>query len=607
MILENIEDFPSQQAEAIQKHLKDLDEQGKLLDYFKEQYQDLGAENSLANYIDKHWNENGKKLFMEYTGIETFSDKYTIRRTGVKLNEITKGSNRYFLWKCSTCQYEWIAIPSDRTRNNPKGCLMCAHKKHAKEARLNGETLEHWCNTQGEYGQQLKAEFTGKLEDNTQIKIEEISKASHFKVWWHCSKCNYNWISTVYNRTYITRQGCPACNGNSFAKGINDLETFCKEHSEFNYLLDEFIGEDIEGNKVLPSEISKGSNKKIKWRCTKCNYEWFATAHNRTSTYKQGCPACSQNPNRAIIGINDLETWCNQQGEYGAKLKSEFTGKLEDGTSINIKSISKSSNKRVYWHCSNPDCNYEWIAIPSGRTSSKRQGCPACAGKICIPGKNDLETYCKEHPEFSYILEEFMGIDENNKAIKPSDVTRGSNKRAYWKCNKCHKIWLAAINGRTYDIQRGCPYCSTAGTSFPEQYLFSSLKQLFPKTLSRAKTKDTHYEYDIVIPEINTCIEYSGYSWHQDRLDRDELKEAYCKSKGINFLQIYAHNGDLLEPDTYNKTKIVYQVESNKSKHILQLQQIIKYILKEYNNEALYNKINFKLAEQQANKVMGKA
>lgn len=106
----SIKDFPSKQAEEIQKHLLELDEQGKLLDYFKEQYTNLGAENSLANYIKDNWEKDGKKLFIEWTGIETFSDKHTIKRTGVKLSEISYGSsNRYFLWKCGTCKYEWVA------------------------------------------------------------------------------------------------------------------------------------------------------------------------------------------------------------------------------------------------------------------------------------------------------------------------------------------------------------------------------------------------------------------------------------------------------------------------------------------------------------------
>ena len=35
--IKDTSDFPSKQAEAIQKHLLELDEQNKLLDYFKEQ------------------------------------------------------------------------------------------------------------------------------------------------------------------------------------------------------------------------------------------------------------------------------------------------------------------------------------------------------------------------------------------------------------------------------------------------------------------------------------------------------------------------------------------------------------------------------------------
>lgn len=59
--IKDISDFPSKLAEAIQKHLKDLDEQNKLLDYFKEQYQDLGKPNSLANYILKKLGERRKE------------------------------------------------------------------------------------------------------------------------------------------------------------------------------------------------------------------------------------------------------------------------------------------------------------------------------------------------------------------------------------------------------------------------------------------------------------------------------------------------------------------------------------------------------------------
>lgn len=107
----SIKDFPSAQAEEIQKHLKELDSQDKLLDYFKEQYADLGKYNSLARYIKDNWKTDGKKLYIEWTGIEVYKENKTlVKAIGIKLSEIAKGSNRYFLWKCSTCGYEWGAI-----------------------------------------------------------------------------------------------------------------------------------------------------------------------------------------------------------------------------------------------------------------------------------------------------------------------------------------------------------------------------------------------------------------------------------------------------------------------------------------------------------------
>lgn len=443
--MEYITEFPSEQAEVVQKHLKELDEQGKLKEEFLKHYQNnMGKANSLANYIDKNWETRGKKLYMEYTGVEVYKDtREEVMYDNIKLGGVSYGSRRYFLWKCCDCGNEWTAQINDRTRpdNRKVNCPECANKHKIDKLRQKGETLGHWCDRHGAYGDKIKSEFIGRLEDGSIISIDNISKGSRQKVWWKCSKCRYEWKSTVNNRTCKQRQGCPACSKYQFIPGINDLETYCK----------------------------------------------------------------------------------------------------------------------------------------------------------------------KQHPELGYILEEFTGLDSDGNEIKASEISRASIKKVQWKCNKCHKIWLAEPHSRTGTYKTGCPHCAiNTWTSFPEQYLFNSLKQLFPKTMNRAKTKDTYYEYDIVIPELELCIEYSGYNWHKDKLSRDEIKKAYCKLKKLNFLQIYAHQGNMLETDTYTKEKIIYQVIDNKSQHILQLQQIIKYILELYNYSNLYNKIDFKIAEQQANKVMGK-
>ena len=105
--LNNIKDFPSKQAEAIQNKLKELDKQGKLLDYFKEQYgSNLEAENRLANYIIKHWETRGKQLYLEYTGI--IVEGTQIKQVGIKPTEISYGTQKQLLWKCSECQYEFV-------------------------------------------------------------------------------------------------------------------------------------------------------------------------------------------------------------------------------------------------------------------------------------------------------------------------------------------------------------------------------------------------------------------------------------------------------------------------------------------------------------------
>ena len=46
-----------------------------------------------------------------------------------------------------------------------------------------------------------------------------------------------------------------------------------------------------------------------------------------------------------------------------------------------------------------------------------------------------------------------------NGALKPEDITAGSNKKAWWKCSKGddHE-WEAIIGSRTSG--RGCPYCA---------------------------------------------------------------------------------------------------------------------------------------------------
>lgn len=54
--------------------------------------------------------------------------------------------------------------------------------------------------------------------------------------------------------------------------------------------------------------------------------------------------------------------------------------------------FSYGVSKKVRWICSK--CGYKYPAFISSRIQG--HGCPACAGKVVIKGKNDLATVCPD-------------------------------------------------------------------------------------------------------------------------------------------------------------------------------------------------------------------
>ena len=353
--IKDTSDFPSKQAEAIQKHLLELDKQGKLKDEFLSRYgNNLGKPNSLANYILEDF-ENRKHLFIEWTGIEVNKDKKTIKAIGIKLNEVSKGSGRYFLWKCSTCQYEWVAKIAGRTYTK-SGCPKCGYRKRAEALQLQGEPLDAWCNRQGEYGEKIRKEFVGELADGTKISINSISRGSKQEVYWKCSNkdCSYKWKATPNSRTYIKRQGCPACAKIKMAEAAHlkgeTLERWCNVNGKYGkQLKEEFIGLDEDNKQIALVDISRGGRQKVWWRCSKCNYEWTAMIADRTNSNKSsGCPACAGNI--CIPGVNDLETYCHQHPELNYILE-EFVGLDKNNQHILPSEVARGSIKKVLFEC----------------------------------------------------------------------------------------------------------------------------------------------------------------------------------------------------------------------------------------------------------------
>ena len=59
------------------------------------------------------------------------------------------------------------------------------------------------------FGQQLRSEWTGELENKTNIDLDAVTRASGKKVKWRCSK-GHEWYASIHQRT-SSKSGCPYC------------------------------------------------------------------------------------------------------------------------------------------------------------------------------------------------------------------------------------------------------------------------------------------------------------------------------------------------------------------------------------------------------------
>lgn len=162
---------------------------------------------------------------------------------------------------------------------------------------------------------------------NGKLKPENISYATHKKVWWLCSN-GHEYQSSVWSRTGLN-SGCTYCWNRKLLKGLNDLA------SCYPKLLEEW---DYEKNIIKPDEIFKNSREKVWWKCEKCGYSWVTSIRHRTER-KTGCPAC--NKGQLLQGYNDFAT------RFPELLKEwDF-----EKNTIKPTEIVRGKNEKIWWLC----------------------------------------------------------------------------------------------------------------------------------------------------------------------------------------------------------------------------------------------------------------
>jgi hypothetical protein len=272
---------------------------------------------------------SGRSVLAGFNDLETLNPELAKQLVDTDPSTISKGSHKKFLWSCQL-GHTWIATVKNRDRGNT-GCPFCSGKKVL--VGFNDLATTH---------PQLAIELV-----NTDPRT--VSKGISKKIPWKCS-LGHVWETTPAHR--IEGNECPFCQGKKVLVGFNDLAT---THPEIAMRLVD----------IDPTTISKGSNRKLKWKC-ELGHTFMSVLSTILRSSSSGCPYC--HGLKVLVGFNDLATTHPNfaKNAYGWD-PTLFTA---------------GSNKKVKWICSK---KHVWSAVVASVTSNSSNpgnsnfGCPTCA------------------------------------------------------------------------------------------------------------------------------------------------------------------------------------------------------------------------------------
>lgn len=304
---------------------------------------------------------------------------------------------------------------------------------------------------------------------------------------------------------------------------------------------DEFVSQlfKINENIEILSQYQK-DNIKVKCRCNKCGFEWFATPSNLLSG--KGCKQCHY----------------NNMHQNRMKSHDEFIYEMKDvHPEIEVLSQYNGRANKIKGMCK---LHYEEGSMTAGHLLSGKTFCKQCARAKRI--RKSSRTNLEFITELSLI----------NPYIFPMEPYNGARNKIKVQCRKCGAVWEAAA-GYLLSGNCHCTACSkeySKGESHIAHYLtmanidyevhrsFCDLKGVGGKALT----------FDFYIPHQNILIEYQG-AYHdgnannqtQEQFERqkehDRRKRAYAQSQGYNFYEIwYYDNIDQKLNEIFNENPV---------------------------------------------------
>lgn len=375
-------------------------------------------------------------------------------------DKITFGSNKRVWWK-GACGHEWET--SVKARSKGEKCPICSGARVIEG--INDLVT-------------LKPLLAQEWSEKNKLKPTEVSVASHKKIIWKC-KHGHEWEASVKSRT-INGTGCPYCSHNKVLAGFNDLA------SQYPDIAAEWSDRNLP---LLPTMVTAFANSKAWWKCRDCGNEWYTLISTRAGGSR--CPYCSGYT--LLKGFNDLAT---THPDIAAEWSERNYPLMPD-------EVNAKSRHNVWWKCKT--CGNEWKSVINARV--KGTVCPVCADRTVLAGYNDLATTDRK------LLAEW---DYEKNSLLPTQVSRRSMKRVWWKCSLGHS-WKAKISDRTI-IGEKCTVCEKEYRSvFPGLAVAYYANQKGLK-VQLGSDKLLGIPLETYIPSEKLAIEFTNGSEHMEVL-----------------------------------------------------------------------------------------
>lgn len=324
--------------------------------------------------------------------------------------QITVNSNKK-VWWLGKCGHEWEATICSRTRGN--GCPFCSNKRVLPGfndlATTYPKIAEEW-----------------NFKRNGALSPEDFTYGSERKVWWVCSKCGYEWETTINNRTNgYFKTGCPKCSG--------EHSTSFPEQAILYY-----IRQHVDQNAESRFKIKMGGKEEeldvwIPSMACGIEYdgEYYHAGRGEKDAEKDRAAA-----NSSIRLIRLIE--CDHNAIECDRIYLD----VHHNQKRNIERAVQYVVALLAGHPVSLDMEVDTAAIMSNYKLEKE--------------KSSVKTLFPElAKQWDY---------ERNGTLLPENISYGSERKVWWICPVCGGSFLKSVNTRTATRTRNlqhCPYCPT--------------------------------------------------------------------------------------------------------------------------------------------------